>query len=386
MSEKRGLATALATTTLIGTIIGAGILGIPYTLAKAGVFYGFLILLGIGLVYLLINLFTGEFVLRTKEQHQLPGYTEKYLGKEAKAVMFFAMIFSLYGALIAYLIGEGATLYSLFGVGSPLLFTVLFFLVASFIVWRGVKTAGKAELLLILFLVLVVCIIGIFSYDRIHVINFMKFNPAYLFLPYGVAIFAYFGMMAIPEMQEILHKKKKQMKRAIILGSLVPIVIYILFAFIVVGVVGVDNFNLLSANERIATIALGLYAHPVLGVLANILAFLSMSTSFLTISLALVGMYHYDYGLSRRVSLFLTLSIPLVIAVLNLATFIEILGITGAVAGGIETILIIFIYWRAKKLGDRKPEYSLGNHYLLGALFILMFIIGVIGELWQTLF
>ena len=69
---------------------------------------------------------------------------------------------------------------------------------------------------------------------------------------------------------------------------------------------------------------------------------------------------------------------PLLIVTFNLTSFITVLGITGAIAGGLDGILVVLTYWKAKLLGDRKPEYMLRKHYVLGSLLILMFISGIV--------
>ena len=374
----------MAITTLIGTIVGAGILGIPYVVAKAGFVVGLIFIILLGLAFLYLNLFTGEIVLRTKEQHQLTGYAEKYLGRWGKRVMTFTMLFSIYGALTAYLIGEGESLRAIFRVGSPLFYTLIFFIIGFLIVWRGVKATGKAELFLILFLFVVVVLISIFSYRQLDFSHLTTFNLGYILLPYGVILFSLLGSPAIPEMQEVLGKDKKLMKRAIIIGSLIPILLYIVFTAVIMGLVGIEQFELLQPNERIATIALSVYAHPLLGIFANVLAVLSMFTSFLALSIALTEVYEYDYKMTRSASLLLTFSLPLVIAVFNLATFLRVLDITGAVAGGLNGVLIILLYWQAKKYGDRDPEYSLGKHALLGAVLMFFFIVGILYQLWAS--
>jgi hypothetical protein len=61
----------------------------------------------------------------------------------------------------------------------------------------------------------------------------------------------------------------------------------------------------------------------------------------------------------------------------KLTSFIVVLGITGAIAGGLDGILVMLMYWKAKKLGDRKPEYTMGKHYILGVFLILMFVVGI---------
>ncbi|MBT4651733.1 amino acid permease [Candidatus Woesearchaeota archaeon] len=397
MFQKRGLKKeekgffanhklAITSTTLMGTVIGAGILGIPYVVAQVGILYGFLLMLFLGLAFLVINLFVGEIVLRTKEQHQLSGYAEKYLGKWGKRIMTFSLLVGLYGALTAYLIGEGATLYSVFNFGSPLLFSLIFFIITFLIIYKGIKATGKAELILISLLFLVVLLIGIFSFKQISFSNLTHSNITKLFIPYGVILFAYMGLPAIPELQEQLGKEKKKLKSAIIIGSTIPIALYTIFSIIVIGVVGLGNFELLGSNDKIATIALSIYSQPILGMFANILAVLAMFTSFLTIGIALSEMFEYDYNFSRRISLLLTFSIPLLITLLKLSSFIMVLGITGAIAGGLDGILIVLMYWKAKLKGNRKPEYSLPKLKWLGIFLMGLFALGIIYQIWTNFF
>jgi tyrosine-specific transport protein len=379
--------TLVAATTLIGTIVGAGILGIPYVVAKAGFLYGFILIVVMGLAFLFLNLFCGEVVLRTKSQHQLTGYAEKYLGPWGKRLMTLSMFVAIYGALTAYLIGEGAALYSIFNFGTPLIYTFIFFVLVSFIIFKGVKATGKMELILITLLLVIVVLIGIFSFKEISLDNFSStLNPAFFILPYGVILFAFMASPAIPELQEVLGKSKKKMKKAIIIGSVVPIFLYLIFTVIIMGVVGLQDFELLSANERIATVALSIYANPLLGLFANILAVLAMFTSFLTLGIALVEVYAYDYNVNRKLAYILTLAIPLIIVLFNFTTFLAVLGVTGAIAGGLDGILVMLMYWRAKKLGNRKPEYSLGKHWLIGGILILMFAVGIIYQIWHNMF
>ena len=151
-----------------------------------------------------------------------------------------------------------------------------------------------------------------------------------------------------------------------------------MFTVVVLGIIGWENFELLKPNERIATVALSMYSQPILGIFANLMALFAMLTSFLALGTALVEVYALDYKLNRKLALFLTLILPLLIVVFNLSTFIIILGITGAFYGGIEGILVVLMFWKAKKMGNRKPEYSLRKHYLLGGLLILMFILGML--------
>ncbi len=373
--------TLIAITTLIGTIVGAGILAIPYVVAQSGFLFGLIITIALGLSLLLVNLMAGEMVLRTKKQHQLTGYAEKYLGRWGKRLMMFSMAFSIYGALTAYLIGEGEALKAIFHWGDPLWYSIIFFMIVFVIIYRGIKAAGKVELILIVLLFVIVVFIGIMSYDNIRIDNLTTVDLTKFFVPYGVILFALMGFPAVPEMQEVLEAEKRKMKKAIIIGSMIPIILYIFFAFVVIGIIGLENFELLEPNQQIATVALSIYSSPVLGIFANLIAILAMFTSFLTLGIAMIGMYEYDYLFSRPSALALTFLIPLAITLFQLSTFITVIAITGAIAGGLQGIIIISAFWKARIYGEREPEYHLSAHKILGSVLILVFAIGVIIEL-----
>ena len=119
---------------LVGTTIGAGFLGIPYVVSKSGFLPGLAYLILVAVFMMFVKFYLGEITLRTKGNHQLTGYAEMYLGKSGKWLKFFAMIFGIYSALVAYLIAEGESLsYVIFGnLGSSIYFSIGFWIVMSF--------------------------------------------------------------------------------------------------------------------------------------------------------------------------------------------------------------------------------------------------------------
>ncbi|MBL7148361.1 MAG: amino acid permease, partial [Nanoarchaeota archaeon] len=285
---KRGVYEAIAT--LVGTIIGAGVLGIPYVISKSGFLIGIFHIVVIGLAVLMVNLFLGEVVLRTKGDHQLTGYAEKYLGKFGKILISLTMMFGIYGALIAYLIGGSESLSAIFS-GPVFYYFIGYFVVMSGLVFIGLKAIKKSEFILsglILFIVLIISLVG---FTKINFNNLVSVNFSYFFYPYGVMMFAFLGMAAIPEMKEELANNKKRLKKAIIIGSLIPLIVYILFAFIVVGVTGENT-------SKIATLGLSNVFGWQIVLFGNLFALFAVSTGFLALGLALKGMYNYDYKLN----------------------------------------------------------------------------------------
>jgi len=366
-----------AIATLVGCVIGAGILGIPYVVARAGFITGLIDIILIGIVMIIMHLYLGEVVLRTKGNHQLVGYAEKYLGKTGKNLMWFAMVFVIYGALVAYTIKEGDFLNALFNTyfgGSPFTYSLIFFGLMAFLVYFELNVLEKSEMLMVSILLGVIFLLCIFALPHVNINNLSSFDPSSFFLPYGVILFAFLGVVSIPEMKEELKENRAYLKKAIIIGSLIPLIIYVIFAAVVVGVTGINTTDgaILGLGNAIG------YNMLVFGTLFGIIA---MMSSFLILAFSLKEMFKHDYKIDKFSSWFLTCSVPLVIFLLGVKSFVRTIGVAGSVSGGLMGILIVLMYIKAKKLGSRNPEYSIKKNSIISWILILLFIFGIAYEL-----
>jgi tyrosine-specific transport protein len=363
-----------AVSTLTGTIVGAGFLGIPYVVAKSGFLIGLVQIILIGIVLLIANLYLGEIMLRTKKIHQLPGLAKIYLGEKGYGIMFFSMLFGIYSALIAYLIGEGESLSYIFtgGLDYAVYFAVGFWIVLSCFVYKGIRALKKGESIGIFFVFAILALILITFLSKVNTENLMVYNWSYAFLPVGVIIFALLGFSAIPEVLIELRRNEKLMKKAIIIGSLLPIIVYCLFTLIVVGFSG-------SSTPEIATFALGK--------IFILLGVFTMFTAFFALSMAMRDIYKFDLHYGNFKSWLLACLTPLILYLIvyffDLVSFTEILGIGGVISGGLSGILILLMVGKARKIGERKPEYKVKLPSWI--IFILILVL-VIGMLFQLIF
>jgi len=381
------LVFAEAVATLVGTIIGAGVLAIPYAIQKAGFLTGLLNLVILSVAVIFLYLYLGEVVLRTKRNYQLPGYAEHYLGKKGKIAMTFTMTFVIYGALTAYMIGVGRSLAAIFGmqnsitilgaaISADLFFGLLFAAFASAIVYLGLAFIRKSELLMSAIVVTIIILICAFIFLKIDISNLASFNLTKLFVPYGVILFALAGSVAIPEMKEELIENKKLLRKAIIVGTLIPVVLYTLFSLVVVGVCG-------SSTSEVATIYLGKHFGVIMKIFGNLFAIFAMSTSFLTLGLGLKEVYNYDYKIKKCLSWALACLAPVILFLLVFffireEIFYKTIDLAGGVAMTIEGILLVIMFNRAKRRGERKPEYTMKKSTIISAALIIIFVLGLI--------
>jgi tyrosine-specific transport protein len=375
--KKSKIAQWQAIAAMMGSIMGAGILGLPYALSQGGIMNGFLLMIVIGIMIMFLHLFVGEIVLSSKNAHQLTGYANKYLGPVGKWVMFQTFMVASYGSLLAYIIGGGEVLQALFG-GNNKLWTLLFFCIGSVLLYIGLKVIKKIGFLLMFGLLAIIIILAIACLGHWESTNLVSFDMMKLFAPYGVVLFSFLGASSIYQARKILEGREKLLKQTIIISSLLPLFIYMLFVIIVVGVTG------LSTTE-IATVGLGNVIGPEINILGNLFAFLTLSTSFLVLGNAVKETYFYDFDLikdkelDRFVSWILTISIPLFLFIMGNTDFIKILSFVGAIAGGLEGILLVLIYRKLKLRGaSRKPEYTIKNYQALAFILLFMFIGGIV--------
>lgn len=367
--ENKKFLTGIAV--LVGTCIGAGVLGIPYVAAQAGFLVVLAYIILIGGIILLINLYIGEISLRTKENHHLPGLAEKYIGKKWKWLMSFAMIFGIYSAIVAYILGMGESLSVLFFGNN--FYTTLFGTAVgigmSGLLWKGIKGLKKYEKIGMVIILGLLMLIFILFAHQVKISNLSTFSSANIFLPFGVVLFALLSFSAIPEINFILGERKKTMKKILFSGVLISVVFYILFALVVVGFKG-------GGTPEIATLALG----PIF----ILLGIFTMFTSYLALGNALEDDFKYDDKFKKKRAWFFASIIPIFIFLFlrffEFFSFTKILSIGGVVSGGLTAILILLMVRNAKKKGDRKPEYSIPVNWFVVGFLVLIFVLGVVRE------
>lgn len=365
-----------ASALLVGGAIGAGIFGLPYVFSKSGYGIGLIYLVTLGALAMLVNLAYGEVILSTKGTHQFPRYVEKYLGARWKILAIIALFVGLYGSLAAYVVEVGNLLHELlfpyFG-GSSLLYSLGFSVVASIallIGLRAIATTEKVMVWVMLVLTVILIVIGLPHIEPAHVLTV---EPANIFLPFGVVLFALGAASAVPDMKNVLVNNKKLLFKAIIIGSIIPIIVYALFSFVVVGVTGPNT-------TESAVIGLGAVLGKPALVFGAVFGIISMSTSFLLLGLVIKEVYQYDFKVNRYVAWALVMLPPVAIVMGHFLSFIEILGISGALIGGVDGIIIMHMHKKLPKRRERIPEYSISRSTTLHVVTYVIFALGMCYE------
>jgi len=363
-----------AVSALVGATIGAGIFGLPYAATKSGFIPAVALLVALGIITIITNLMFAEVTLRTKKKGRIVLYCQKYIGKSGKTISMFIALFSLYSSMLAYIIIGGIFLNSIFSKtfgGDEFFYSFIVFIFVTAGIYAKLKLVNVIELAMVI--LLFAAIFGI-MFKGIYFVDFnnlLTYDISQSFFPFGVILFSMGALSVIPEFEHIIRKRQWRIKSAIIWGTSIPIAIYLLFMAVVVGVTGQNTTSDALTGLNIAigdgVMTLGL----VFGIIAIV-------TSYLIIGINLKEIFWYDYGISEKKSWALACFVPFIIFAFGLRDFITVVSFAGGVAGGLTGILVVVLFYSAKKKGDSKPPFEIKIPILLSSFIILTYILGIV--------
>lgn len=380
---------------IFGTNIGAGILSLPYAGRNGGFLALFIALVIAGTLTTISMLYVAEVALRTKEPLQLSGLAERYLGNWGRWAVFAAIMINGTGALIAYAAGSGNLINNLLG-WPPMVGTLVFFAIGSFIMWKGLEATGATETVITAVMATIILILCGWTFigPGISWENVWVFHPYFIIPIMNLAVFTFMAQYVVPELTRGMEEKySAQISKSIIAGMVVTGFTLSLVPFAALGLMGteVSEVVTLSWGEE-----LGRSAYY----MANIFALLAMFTSFMAIGYTtmrnILDIAHWpQHGWQRVVAVGITVGIPLVISFLGLGGFVSALSYAGGLAGVIMSIVPVLLLNTARKHGERQPVWTVGwsSHPVMQWLIIIIYglaglysvgsILGLVPAGWQ---
>jgi len=223
---------------LVGTLIGAGILGLPYAASKVGLIPAMGILFGV----MLLLLFTALIVLKLSADMggaQMSTIANRALGKAGGWIMYFSIMIMGFGAFLAYIVGMGNIFTTLFGI-NEIVGAILFWILASSVIYLGLEASGKTELIMGFVLIVIFIGVTIMLFPHARVENALYVDVGGIFSMVGVVIFAFGFHTVIPDVYRGIGSYKKT-KKVLVLAFLIPTVIYGVFMVMFLMVFGKDT-------------------------------------------------------------------------------------------------------------------------------------------------
>jgi hypothetical protein len=215
----------------------------------------------------------------------------------------------------------------------------------------GLKIVSTIDVGMFFLYIVGALLVLVWGWPHLQLSNLTVIHKEFWFLPYGVLLFALSGSSIVLQ-REVLDGQEFRLKKAITWGTIIPALIYAIFAFSVVGISG-------DATSPEAFSGLLLFLGPSVIWFGSIFGLLAIFTSFLTLGAVLLESFRYDFKIKKFLAWLWVVLPPWLMFSWGANNFINVINLAGAVAIGWQSIIFIFIYSKVKRMGHRIPEYSL---------------------------
>lgn len=248
--------TLSGTLLIAGTATGAGMLGIPLITAKAG----FLPAMGITLAVWFFMLATGLLYLEaTLWMHQganVLSMSRRFLGKGGKIVAGGTFLFLYYCLMVAYYAAGTPIFTSFLGLELTVWAYLIFGVIFGGIVAFGLKAVDRINYILMAAMILsYVALVGV-GVPQIASERFVSqdWSKVVFAAPILFSAFGYHNV--IPSLTTYFNRNVRVLRRSIFWGTFIPLVIYLLWQWLIIGVVPGPAIDAALAQGKPATAAL----------------------------------------------------------------------------------------------------------------------------------
>ncbi len=357
MNTKASGSLLGGTLLVAGTTIGGGMLGLPILTGLGGFapslvvyFFCWLFMASTGLLLL-------EVCLWIKGESNIVTMAKKTLGKPGEFFAWGLYLFLFYCLTLAYIVGCGSIIADLLGSQIPQwLGCILFLLFFGPFVYWGPHVVGKLNFLLMAGLA-VTFFTFVFlgsQYIDSKLLTYKNWSLSLIGLPISFAAFAYQG--TIPTLAHYMQYDAKRIRTAIVVGSFIPLIAYVIWQSLILGIVPVEGpYGLQHAfqNGDNAVQALKHYIqNPLIFHLGQYFAFFALVTSFFGVTLGLLDFLADGLKIKKTPSgklflCFLVFIPPLIIGIIYPHVFLQALDYAGgfgcALLLGLLPILMVWV-------------------------------------------
>ncbi len=377
---------------ITGNAIGGGMLALPLATAQAGFISSTLFLIACWALMLAGGLLILEVNLWFPANSHLVSMARATLGRTGELITWLCYLLLLYSLLAAYIAGGSDFLQGLFQKAnlhfSLKATAILFVFGFGIIVYKGIRcvdTFNRALMggKLLIYILLILLIFPFLSHAQLS-------QGQLHYIPKSLTIMiTSFGFAAIiPSLRTYFHSDIHQLRKVIILGSLIPLICYILWNAAIMGIIPIDgNLGLAhiagvkqptsELTNRIST----LLNKKIITGLAWGFTSICLATSFLGVGLSLADFLKDGFRLNKtkqgnNITALLTFLPPLIIVLFFPGAFMSALNYAGIWCASLLALLPALMAWSGRYNQQLSFPYRVtGGKILLGLVIITAAII-----------
>lgn len=386
-----------------GTQIGAGMLALPITTARGGYFFSVLLFL-VSFLYMLLTLYLLMEANLYEESYEanIISMAKKRLGTFGQFVAWFSFLLLLYSVAAAYISAGGSLvaklLHDSFSFAQDTHWGVtLFIILFACVVFLGPFVVDYVNRFLMFGLILSYLLMVIFITPHLRLSNFSLGEPIYLLAAVPVVVLSFTSHIIVPSLRTYLQNDVSKLKKALWYGSLIPLIFYLIWETLILGVVpahGTSSLaNIADAAHPVAKLTDMLHASTGLAWIAiavGSFSFFALVTSFLGVALALMDFladgFQIKKNLSGRVILLLaTIVPPLLFALFSPSGFVLALSYAGVFVAILYGILPVIMVWKARYIERLPATYRVTGGRPVLVLSVICSILVILFQVGATL-
>ncbi|NDH08395.1 MAG: amino acid permease [Gammaproteobacteria bacterium] len=374
---------------IIGTSIGGGMLALPVATADGGFYYSLF-----AFIFAWFIMTSGAFLILEVLQPMPKGtnmisLSRHYLGAKGEVAVWFFYLALLYTLLGAYISGGTdvlANMLSEFSLHIPLtIVAILYTLTFSLIVYRGIRSVDLMNRALMFaklgtYILLIAIIL-----PHVHITHFQETSLSKLLPKISILITSFGFASIVPSLRDYWDNDIQSLKKIIFWGSLIPLICYLLWNFVIMGAIGQAPLAaLLHATQATSGIGKALIAKTHSTYILRLFDFFScicMLTAFISVSLGLFDFLADGFRLNKKgkqgfIVLALTFLPPLLIVIVNPDIYLSALNYAGILCIILLLIVPVLMGWCYRRQKNRhiilKGQKPLLIMLLLSGLFCML--------------
>lgn len=280
-----------------GTTIGAAILAIPVSTGRAGFFPSVAIMVCIWAYLVLAALYLVEVNLSIPHKGNIISMASATLGRAGKFIAWSAYLFLLYALVTAYIAGSTSVLQDMISRitgATPSKMTCILPLLGIFgiLLRHGMNILDHINRIFMACLFFTFIALVVISVPHIDSQQLKTFDMSYVLPSFSVVLTAFGFHVIIPSLSNYLHRSVRELRLAIWIGSIVPLLGYIVWQCVTLGTAPVAGDNSLLAayasGKNGAQLIAAVADNNLVSTLAEAFAISAIITSFMGVSISLL--------------------------------------------------------------------------------------------------
>ncbi len=342
-NKKRIFAAACI---LSSGIIGAGVFSLPYVVRSAGLAVGFGLLVLATITYCTIHLMYADVVVGTAGQHRFVGYIARYLGMRwsyaaiLMAVVQMILVLTIYLVLSISFMRLVAPALGQFGALG------IFWLAGSSAIFLNRKRLAFAEVLVtcgIAAIITILFLVGAPHFGSLAGLPLVTSEN--ILLPLSAIFFALSGRVAIVPLVNYFRagggSHKAAISSAVILGTVGPAAVYVVFVLAVLALSGVVS------QDAVTGIIGAIPSWLAVGV--GSLGLLSLWSSYTLVGLDVSDTLKYDLEIPHWLRFFVVVLVPPLFFFLGFTSLIGLVSFVGGVFLALEGLFVVLLWRQARR-------------------------------------